>query len=56
VDNNPQLQNLVPQIKALLERIAQAKNNPGEVQKAVDEGKKQLEQIKPQGQDEPQPR
>lgn len=39
------LQSVVPQIKAILERIAQAKNNPQEIQKAVDEGKQQLDTL-----------
>jgi uncharacterized protein (UPF0147 family) len=38
------MQQIATQMKAILERIAQAKNNPQEVQRAVDEGKQQLEQ------------
>jgi hypothetical protein len=46
---NPALQSIAPQIKAILERIAQAKNNPAEVQRAVDEGKQQLDKLAQEG-------
>ena len=47
---NPLLQSIVPKIKAILDRIAQAKSNPADVQRAVDEGKQQLDQL---GQEKP---
>jgi uncharacterized coiled-coil DUF342 family protein len=50
---NPLLQSIVPQFKAILDRIVQAKNNPAEIQKAVDEGKQQLDKLTEQGGEQP---
>lgn len=63
MDNDPNLQSIVPQFRSILDRIAQAKNNPQEVQRTVDEGKQQLENLtqnqqmssQPQSQSQSQP-
>lgn len=42
------IQGIVQQMKGVLDRVAAAKNNPNEVQQAVDEGRKTLENVSSQ--------
>jgi hypothetical protein len=43
-------QQVASQMKAVLDRIVQAKNSPAEVQRAAEEGKRQLDQFSQQDQ------
>jgi hypothetical protein len=44
------IQQVASQMKAILDRIVQARNSPQEVQRAAEDGKRQLDQFSPQGQ------